>query len=83
MVDWIATLGDAIYYIAEPFMDCSRPRRLVAVVFAALTTFAILGTIIALALGAVLDPLGYFCLIPALLLTSSISCYCFITDRSQ
>ncbi len=83
MADWIDTLGDVIFHIAEPFMDSTRPKRLVGIAFAAITTFAVIGTLIALWLGTNLNPVGYFVLIPLLLLTSSISCYCFVTDRRQ
>ena len=83
MADWIETLGDVIFHIAEPFMDSSRPKRLVGVVFAAITTFAVIGTAIAISLGTNLDPIGYFVLIPLLLTTSSIACYCFVSDRGQ
>ena len=83
MADWIDTLGDVIFHIAEPFMDSTRRKRLVGIVFAAITTFAVIGTLIAVSLGTNLDPVGYFVLIPLLLTTSSIACYCFVTDRGQ
>ncbi|XZE37159.1 hypothetical protein SH501x_002762 [Pirellulaceae bacterium SH501] len=83
MVDWIDTLGDVIFRIAEPFIDSTRPKRLVGIVFAAITAFALIGTSIAIWRGNNLDPVGYFVLIPLLLLTSSIACYCFLTDHGQ
>ncbi len=81
MTDWIDTLGDVIFRIAEPFMDSTRPKRLVGVVSAAITAFAVIGTLIAVSLGTILEPAGYFILIPLLITTSSIACYCFLTDR--
>jgi hypothetical protein len=83
MADWIGTLGDVIFHIAEPFMDSSRPKRLIGAVFAAITTFAIIGTFVAVWQGTKLNPVGYYVLIPLLLTTSSIACYCFLTDRSH
>jgi hypothetical protein len=83
MADWIDTLGDVIFRIAEPLMDSTRPKRLVGIVFAAITALAVVGTSIAMWRGNNLDPVGYFVLIPLLLLTSLIACYCFITDHGQ
>ena len=83
MVDWIDTLGDAIFRIAESFMDSNRPKRLVGVAFGAITAFGAIGTLAAVALGANLAPAGYFVLIPALLTTTVITGYCFITDHAQ
>lgn len=83
MADWIDILGDAIFRIAEFFMDSNRPRRLFAVIFAAITTFGVIGTLFALALGANLAPTGFYILIPALLATTTIAVYCFLTDGTQ
>lgn len=75
MADWIDTLGDVIFHNAEPFMDSITPKRLVGIVFAGITAFAAIGTLVAVSLGTILDPVGYFVLIPLLLTTSSIA-YC-------
>ena len=83
MADWIDTLGDAIFHIAEPFIEFTRPKRLIGISFVAITVFAVIGTLTAIALGTNLAPFGYFVLIPFLLTTTSITCYCFLTDRSQ
>jgi hypothetical protein len=83
MADWIDNLGDVIFHIAEPFMHSTRPKRLLGIVLAAITAFAVIGTLIAVSLDTKLDPVGYFVLIPLLLTTSSIACYCFVTDRGQ
>ena len=81
MVDWIDTLGDAIFQIAQSFMDSNRPKRLVGIAFAAITAFGAIGTLAAVALGANLGPTGFLVLIPALLTTSSIAGYCLSTNR--
>lgn len=83
MADWIDTLGDLIFHIAEPFMDSTRPMRLVGIVFATITAFAVIGTLLAVSLGTNLDSVGYFVLIPLLLTTSLIASYCFLSDRGQ
>jgi hypothetical protein len=83
MSDWIDILGDAIFRIAELFMINDRPKRLVGVIFVAITAFGAIGTLIAVTLGAYLAPNGYFVLIPALMTTTAIAGYCFLTDRSQ
>ncbi len=83
MADWIDTLGDLMFHIAEPFMNSSRPKRLVGIGFVYITAFAVIGTLIAVWLGANLNPVGYIILVPVLLLTASIACYCFLTDRGQ
>ena len=67
------TLGDLIFHIAEPFMDSTRPMRLVGIVFATITAFAVIGTLLAVSLGTNLDSVGYFVLIPLLLTTSLIA----------
>jgi hypothetical protein len=83
MADWIDTLGDAIFCIAEHFMDTSRPKRLLGVSFVAVTAFGTFGTLIAIARGANLSPVGYYVLIPLFLTTAMVAIYCFITDRVQ
>lgn len=83
MADCNDTVGDMIFHIAEAFMETTRPKRLVGIVFASITAFVVIGTLIAVSLGTNLDPVGYFVLIPLLLTTSSIACYCFLTDRDQ
>lgn len=83
MSDWIDILGDAIFRIAESFMITDRPKRLVGVIFVAVTAFGAIGTLIAVALGANLAPNGYFVLVPALMTTTAIAGYCFLTDRAQ
>jgi len=37
MADWIDTLEDVIFRIAEPFIDSTRPKRLVGIAFVAVT----------------------------------------------
>jgi hypothetical protein len=81
MADWIDTLGEAIQRVTESFMDSDRPRQLVGTIFAGLTAFLLLGTVIALWLGTKLDPVGYYFLIPIVLVSASIAIYCFVTDR--
>lgn len=81
MADWIDTLGDAIFQIAQSFMDSNRPKRLVGIAFIAITAFGMIGTLAAVAFGANLELTGYSILIPALLTTTSIVLYCFLTDR--
>ena len=83
MIDWIQTLGDAIFHIAELFMDFTRPKRLVGIWFAAITAFGVIGAFIAVLLGTNLDPLGFFVVIPLLLISSAIASYCILTDRAQ
>lgn len=83
MADWIDTLGDAIFRIAEMFMDADRPKRLVGVKCVAITAFVAIGTLAAVALGTNLAPIGYIVLIPALLTTTAIAVYCFLTDRDR
>jgi len=83
MADWIDTIGDAIFRIAESFMDTDRPKRLVGVAFVVITAFGTIGTLATVALGANLAPTGYYVTIPALLTTSAIAGYCFLTDRAR
>lgn len=83
MADWIDTLSDAIFQIAQPFMDPKRPKRLIGVSCLALTAFGVTGTLIAVALGTKLAAIGYLLVIPLLLTTTAIACYCFLTDNDQ
>ena len=64
MADRIDTLVDAIFHIAEPAMESTRPKRLIVISFVAITVFAVLGTLTAIALGPNLAPFGNFVLNP-------------------
>jgi hypothetical protein len=80
MADWIDTLSETVFRVTELFLDSDRPKRMVGIVFASLTAFGIIGTLIAICLGTKLDPLGCYFLIPVLLASTSISVYCLVTD---
>lgn len=83
MANWIETLGDAIFQIANYFTATERPRRLLGVFSAAVTAFGAIGTLVAVVSGIKLDPAGYIILIPALLATTAIAAYCLLTDRTR
>ena len=83
MADWIDTLADAIFHSAERFMNSGRPKHLVGVWFVAITVFGTLGTLIAIARGTILAPVGFYVLIPVLLATATVATYCFVTEHSQ
>ncbi|MEZ6093255.1 MAG: hypothetical protein R3C03_03310 [Pirellulaceae bacterium] len=80
MADWVDALGEAFFRVTELFIDTERPRRSAGIVFAMLTAFGILGTLVAVYLGPKLDPVGYYILIPMLLASAAIAVYCFVTD---
>jgi hypothetical protein len=52
MADWTDTLADAVFQIAQSFMDSNRPKRLVGIAFIAITAFGMIGTFAAVAFGA-------------------------------
>ena len=81
MSDWVDLLAETVYRATELLTGSGRPKRILGLTFAAITIFGILGTLIAIYIGTELSPVGYYVLVPALLLSSAISVYCFVTDQ--
>jgi|GEM_PF-2857717 hypothetical protein len=81
MSDWVDLLTETVFRAAELLTGSDRPKRIIGFAFAAITVFGILGTLIAIYIGTKLSPVGYYVLVPALLLSSAISVYCFVTDQ--
>jgi hypothetical protein len=81
MSDWVDILAETIFRATELLTGSDRPKRIIGITFAAITIFTILGTLIAIYIGTELPPVGYYILVPALLLSSAISVYCFATDQ--
>lgn len=81
MSDWVDLLAETVFRATELFTGSSRPKRIIGLTFAAITIFGILGTLIAIYIGNKLPPVGYYVLVPALLLSSAISVYCFVTEQ--
>lgn len=83
MTDWIDVLGDAIFGVADLFMGTGRPKRVIGISLIAITVFVVIGTLIAVWLGANLAPAGYIVLAPTLLVTTTVASYCLLTDRAR
>ena len=82
MTDWVDAFGDAVFQIASSLTDDRTPKQIVGIVFAALTAFFVIGTVVALWLGTKLVPVSWFIAVPMLLISISISIYCLVFGRN-
>ncbi len=82
MADWVDALGDAVYQVASSIVNDRTPKQIVGIVFGALATFLVIGTIVSLWMGVKLDPVGWFIAVPLLLICATISVYCLLPWRS-
>ena len=79
MADWIDVIGDAVFHVAGSLVKDRTPKQTVGIIFGALAAFILIGTIVAIWIGTELDPIGWFVLIPCLLVCISVSLYCLVT----
>jgi len=80
MPDWFQSLGDAVIHAALRLCENRTPRQIVGIFSVSLAALMVAGTVLAVAIGRELAPIGWYFVIPATIVLFCVSIFCFTSD---
>jgi hypothetical protein len=83
MSDWVDTVADVIFQVADMAAHPRNTKQLVATVCAAFASFFAITTIVSWVLGFPLPVGGLALILPTILFLLAIAGYCVLTDRGN